>query len=299
MESRKAAFRNPELVEKLSAAVKEFFNLHDPILRVNDSYNINIILNKNGIEIGISETKFDQTMEHNLEQIENLKKTIATQNTEILNLKDEMAKLESGANKNDKQLREKIADLEYKVRTETPSPKVVSSFDDPPGRSGWTVIQCRKTGQLDFITESYLYNIGFGDPSNEYWIGCEKLHKITNSQRHELYIDLEDCTGRQFFARYSNFSIGSLEEKYRLKSLGKYSGNAGDALRDHENQNFEFYNNWKGVYKSFSWWTAQSFKCNLNGNYNITKTNLIPEGFWWGELYSLKYCKMSIRPNME
>ncbi|KAI8037747.1 hypothetical protein M5D96_009247, partial [Drosophila gunungcola] len=118
-------------------------------------------------------------------------------------------------------------------------PKVISSFDDPPGRSGWIVIQCRKTGQLDFITESYLYNIGFGDPNNEYWIGCEKLHKITNNQRHELYIELADSTGRQFFAR------------------------------------------------------------NLNGNYNITNANLIPEGFWWGELYSLKYCKMSIRPNME
>uniref|UniRef100_A0A6P4F871 Fibroleukin-like n=1 Tax=Drosophila rhopaloa TaxID=1041015 RepID=A0A6P4F871_DRORH len=303
MENRELFYSKSKLLKYLNKNIEECINKKNPFLRIDKSYNINVALNKNGMKIDISEQELSRTtesyLEHAQKKIENFQKTIAAQNTEISNLKDEIYKLEYSAKENDKHLKDKIALLEYKDRTEVRSPKVLSSIDAPSNSSGWTVIQCRKTGRIDFITESYLYNVGFGDANDGYWIGCEKLHGITKTQRHELYIELADSNGRKYFARYNNFVIGSLEEKYRLKSLGEYSGDAGDALRDHENNNFEFYNNWKGVYKSFSWWTAPGFKCNLNGNYNISKSNSEPIGFWWGEISSLKYCKMSIRPTKE
>nr|XP_017001906.2 fibroleukin-like [Drosophila takahashii] len=288
MENRECVFNKVQLIKNLGKAVETFLNRNDLTMKINESYNLNIVFNKDEFKIDISETKSHQSTKNFLEQAQK----------KINSLTEEIAKLKNDALQKDKQLKEKTAELKFKVNSEIPKPIAVRSIiiDETPDNLGWTVIQCRKTGHLDFITESYLYNKGFGDSSDEYWIGSEALHKITKAQRHELYIAFEDTAEGKKYARYDNFLVGSLDEKYRLKSLGNYSGDAGDALRDHENQNFEFYNNCNGVYKSFSWWTASCFKCNLNGNYGLKKTNLKPEGFWWGALESLRYCKMSIRP---
>ncbi|KAL7740480.1 hypothetical protein ACLKA6_007010 [Drosophila palustris] len=104
--------------------------------------------------------------------------------------------------------------------------------------SGWTVIQRRKDGSVNFNRNWTDYREGFGDLRGEFFIGLEKLHLLTRSQAYELYISLMDFQNETRYARYSDFVVGSEEEDYELKKLGLYSGNAGDSMKRHKNIKF-------------------------------------------------------------
>ena len=58
-------------------------------------------------------------------------------------------------------------------------------------------------------------------------VGNDNLHLLTSGIRQRLRIDLGDFAGNISYAEYDNFTVGSLHSKYRLDSLGTYSGNAG------------------------------------------------------------------------
>lgn len=104
---------------------------------------------------------------------------------------------------------------------------------------GWMVIQRRIDGKVNFNRNWQDYKDGFGNVHGEFWIGLEKLHKLTNSRRYELFIYLVNSTNScALFARYDQFVIGSEAEQYKLKTLGKYSGTANDNLSYHENMSF-------------------------------------------------------------
>ncbi|XP_062142748.1 fibrinogen-like protein 1 [Drosophila sulfurigaster albostrigata] len=108
--------------------------------------------------------------------------------------------------------------------------------------TGWTVIQRRKDGSVDFNRTWSEYKEGFGDLGGEFFLGLEKLHLLTQSKPHELYILLGDFKHETRYARYNNFVIGNETEFYKLEELGIYSGNAGDALSCHKNKPFSTVN---------------------------------------------------------
>ena len=57
--------------------------------------------------------------------------------------------------------------------------------------------------------------------------GNDNLHLLTSDTRQQLRVDLADFEGNTRYAEYDNFRVDSAEEKYRLVSLGTYSGTAG------------------------------------------------------------------------
>jgi len=57
--------------------------------------------------------------------------------------------------------------------------------------------------------------------------GNDYIHMLTSRKRQILRIDLEDWEGNTRYAEYDNFTVDSGKEKYRLSSLGSYTGNAG------------------------------------------------------------------------
>ena len=57
--------------------------------------------------------------------------------------------------------------------------------------------------------------------------GNENLHWLTSVKRQQLRIDMADWDGNTAYALYDNFKVGSEQEKYKLSSVGKYRGTAG------------------------------------------------------------------------
>jgi len=57
--------------------------------------------------------------------------------------------------------------------------------------------------------------------------GNDNIYMLTANKRQRLRIDLEDSKGNTTYAEYDNFRVDSEHEKYRLSSLGNYTGTAG------------------------------------------------------------------------
>ena len=45
---------------------------------------------------------------------------------------------------------------------------------------GWTVIQNRQDGSVNFLREWGDFKNGFGNLATEFWLGLEKIHMLTN-----------------------------------------------------------------------------------------------------------------------
>ena len=63
----------------------------------------------------------------------------------------------------------------------------------------------------------------FGSPDSLYWIGLDRLHRLTLGKCH-LRFDFQHVNGSWYFAEYSTFSVDDVSTKYRIH-LGGYSGN--------------------------------------------------------------------------
>ena len=95
--------------------------------------------------------------------------------------------------------------------------------DHKTAGGGWTVFQKRLDGSVDFYRIWDDYKRGFGNLKGEFWLGLDKIHRLTVSCNNTLRVDLEDHLGNTAFAEYSSFTVASEQAKYQL-SLGKYSG---------------------------------------------------------------------------
>lgn len=58
--------------------------------------------------------------------------------------------------------------------------------------------------------------------------GLDILHHLTQSQRYELLVTMEDFEGFHVFARYSSFSVGTEADGYVLSVSGFSDGGAGE-----------------------------------------------------------------------
>ena len=94
---------------------------------------------------------------------------------------------------------------------------------------GWTVFQRRLNGSVDFYLGWASYKDGFGNLSKEFWLGNDKVHRLTAADNMTLRVDLEGFDGNITYAEYTTFKVANESDKYRLL-IGGYSGTAGDSL---------------------------------------------------------------------
>ncbi|KFB41097.1 AGAP011225-PA-like protein [Anopheles sinensis] len=170
---------------------------------------------------------------------------------------------------------------------------------------GWTVIQHRFDGSIDFFRNWIEYRNGFGKLDGEFWLGLEYVHQLTKNRPHELLVEMKDFHGNYIYARYDAFELGSEFEKYELKKLGTYSGTAGDSMGGHKNHNFSTFDRdndvpsdencaerWHGA-----WWYNYCYTSNLNGLYQNT-TDDARAMSWYNFKFdrrSLSYSRMMMR----
>ena len=88
---------------------------------------------------------------------------------------------------------------------------------------GWTVIQKRFDGSVRFDLPWVEYKRGFGSLNGEFWLGLDKISRLTKEGKHRIRVELTDTEGKTDFAEYDMFAVASERINYRL-GLGSYSG---------------------------------------------------------------------------
>ncbi|KAL2099821.1 hypothetical protein ACEWY4_004215 [Coilia grayii] len=173
---------------------------------------------------------------------------------------------------------------------------------------GWTVIQKRIDGTVNFYRPWDQYRDGFGDKKGEYWLGLQNLFLLTAQKKYELRVDMEDFNGKKVFAKYSSFFVGSEGDGYRLSVSGFSDGGAGDSLTYHNGQKFSTLDKDQDPNSAHcararlgAFWYNGCHYANPNGVYRWGADATISYvGVEWysytGYNYSLKSMTMMIRP---
>ncbi|XP_065363962.1 angiopoietin-related protein 2-like [Calliphora vicina] len=197
----------------------------------------------------------------------------------------------------------------YNITVKRYSNESLNVFCDTHNFAGdWLYILKRVDGSENFNRPWLDYVKGFGNVAGEYWIGLEHLHALTNyNGPQELNIYMENFEGRQVFARYDNFVVGNASENYKLKSLGRYWGTAGDSLfkqlgaqfSTHDFDNDELKDTNCAAARKGGFWFKDCSKANPMGRYLRGKYTNLYEGSYWrtfdGENYSQKTIIYMIR----
>uniref|UniRef100_A0A1A8IXJ0 Fibrinogen beta chain n=2 Tax=Nothobranchius kuhntae TaxID=321403 RepID=A0A1A8IXJ0_NOTKU len=215
--------------------------------------------------------------------------------------------------------------------------------DQTSHNGGWLLIQNRMDGSVDFGRRWDEYRRGFGNVAfasekgycerpGEYWLGNDRISKLTKMGPTEVLIEMQDWTGAKVHAQYTQFTVQSDVSSYVL-SVGGYSGNAGNTFLEGalelfgENRTMTIHNgmmfstfdrdndNWNPGDPSKQcsredgggWWYNRCHSANPNGRYYMggkyTKQmskHGTDDGVVWmnwkGSWYSLKAISMKIRP---
>ena len=151
-------------------------------------------------------------------------------------------------------------------------------FCDMSHGGGWVVIQRRgmKGGSEDFYKGWEEYVKGFGDLNNNYWLGQEKIYRLTKANSM-LRVDLRSFTKGSKYAQYSQFRVDSSVTSYKLAISG-YSGTAGDSLKYHNGMKFTTKDRDNDAHSGGNcatinlgaWWYKSCQRSSLNGFY-VTK----------------------------
>lgn len=179
--------------------------------------------------------------------------------------------------------------------------------------AGWTVIQRRLDGSVNFSRNWTEYKRGFGSLESEFWLGNDNIHYLTKQGDTKLRIEMEDWDGKKYYAEYDKFGISSEHDHYRLHVNG-YHGNAGDSLtsywHSHDEKPFStydkdnddrFYDNCAEMYYG-AWWFNDCFESHLNGKYyqyGSHNNYFVRNGVQWNTIHahsSLKFVEMMIKP---
>ncbi|XP_071880896.1 tenascin-X isoform X17 [Anas platyrhynchos] len=167
---------------------------------------------------------------------------------------------------------------------------------------GWLVFQRRMNGATDFWRGWEEYAHGFGNVSQEFWLGNEALHALTAAGPTELRVDLRTPLDAAF-AHYRDFAVAGPEEHYRLH-LGTYSGTAGDAMSYHAGSPFSTRDRDPrrrprpcAIAYTGAWWYRNCHYANLNGRYGTPYDHQGINWFpWKGFEFSIPFTEMKLRP---
>ena len=93
------------------------------------------------------------------------------------------------------------------------------------------MFQKRFDGSVDFYRNWAEYRDGFGDLKGEFWLGNDRVSKMTQQGDWELRVDMGDWSTPMVkaYAKYNKFRLGSSTESYTLQlDKNSFNGTAGE-----------------------------------------------------------------------
>ncbi|KAM6310556.1 angiopoietin-related protein 4 [Podargus strigoides] len=183
-------------------------------------------------------------------------------------------------------------------------------YCDMTSEGGWTVIQRRTDGSVDFDQLWDAYKNGFGDLRGDFWLGLEKIHHLVQEGRYNLLIELEDWEGNSQVVQFV-FSLGGESTAYTLNLLGPLSGELENSIGDFRQLPFSTRDRDHDLkadtncakHLSGGWWFSTCGHANLNGKYFRSiprQRHERKQGIFWktwkGRYYPLKSTTMKIQP---
>ncbi|KAK0070264.1 BpsFReDn11 [Biomphalaria pfeifferi] len=178
--------------------------------------------------------------------------------------------------------------------------------------TGYTVIQRRIDGSVNFNRRWSEYKYGFGNSYGEFWAGNELIHLLTKQRSYTLRVDFWTWEGTKFYAEYQRFYVEGEKDNYKLL-VGEYTGDAGDSLVYHDKMAFstedvdnDLHERHCAAENKGGWWYNSCFYSQLNGVYHTAwysqGQSHYADGIVWytlkdSEFYSLKKVEMKIKLN--
>ncbi|XP_060563343.1 microfibril-associated glycoprotein 4-like [Ruditapes philippinarum] len=144
---------------------------------------------------------------------------------------------------------------------------------------GWTVIQNRFDGSVDFYRNFSEYENGFGDLNGEFWLGLKHIQKLASNGRTEIRLEMTRNSSEEGFETFKDFKLVDGDE-YRLHinedSATRSSGISANVSFAYNNGSpFSTYDRdmdrWLGEScaqrRHGGWWYNYCTFVNLNGRY--------------------------------
>ena len=80
--------------------------------------------------------------------------------------------------------------------------------DQKSSSEGWTVFQKRLDGSFDFVNRSWAdCKRGFGNLNGEFWLGMDKIHRLTKTKTHKEIQLMLNMTCSLFPAKETNTDL--------------------------------------------------------------------------------------------
>ena len=193
------------------------------------------------------------------------------------------------------------------------APLMISVYCEMVNKTGYTLIQRRIDGLLNFNRRWLEYRHGFGNPYGEFWFGNDLIHLMTKQKQYILRVDLWDWEGYKAYAEYDTFTVDDVINHYRLHVSG-YRGDAGDSMSYHDNMAFstedvdnDLHTRHCAAENKGGWWFNSCYSSALNGIYHTAwysqaRSNYADGIVWFTwkdtELYSLRKVEMKLRPKV-
>ena len=181
--------------------------------------------------------------------------------------------------------------------------------DTQTADGGWTVIQRRKDGSLDFNRPWSDYEKGFGDLNGEFWYGLKSMNCLTQTGQWELRVDFEFQNNTRSYLHYNVFKVGSATDEYPLTISG-FNGITptdpfltgrplnGKKFSTYDNDN-DALNNSNCAEKSGKnignggWWYNNCWLINPNAKFYPREGAIM---YFAGTWYNPRWIEMKIRP---
>jgi len=179
--------------------------------------------------------------------------------------------------------------------------------DQDTAGGGWMVFLKRVDDSLDFYRGWTDYVNGFGSPHANFWLGLDRLHRLTRLMPTTLRVELSGFGSRGTqSATYREFMVNNAKDNYRLTVRRFVNGGIGDSLSYHNGAQFSTFDRdndeWTGSCAAHfhgAWWYRACHHSNLNGYYfhghHASYANGIDWLTWHGHYESAKTARMMIR----